>query len=110
MRTLVTITAVVAAIGMAAPAAAVSLHALTADGKLVRIDSDSRRAGPAMQTMGAPGPVLAIALRPTDGKLDGLTASQLVTIDPASGRATPGPSWISRSRSGRAPRSTETAA
>lgn len=77
--------------GLAVPAAAASLHALTADGKLVHIDSDTRRARPAVRITGAPGPVLAIALRPADGKLYGLTGtSQLVVIDPATGRATPG--------------------
>ena len=93
MRSLIT-TAVAAALvagaGLAAPAAAASLYALTSDGKLVRVDSDSRRAGRAVRISGAPGPVMAIAVRPADGKLYGLTAGQLVTIDPASGRATAG--------------------
>ena len=81
-----------AAAALVAPIAAnaASLHALTADGKLVMIDSETRRSRPAVKITGAPGPVLSIALRPADGKLYGLTATQLVVIDPATGRATPG--------------------
>lgn len=80
---------------IAAPVAAnaASLHALTADGKLVMIDSETRRSRPAVKITGAPGPVLSIALRPADGKLYGLTKSQLVVIDPVSGRATAGASF-----------------
>lgn len=70
---------------------AASLHALTADGSLVMFDSATRRAGKAMKVTGAPGRVLAIAMRPADGKVYGLTdGNQLVTIDPATGRATAG--------------------
>lgn len=80
-----------AAVLAAVPASAASLHALTADGKLLVVDSDSRRAKPARAITGAGGPILAIALRPADGKLYGLTSTgQLVTIDPATARATPG--------------------
>ena len=72
-------------------AQAASLHALTADGHLVMFDSEKRRAAKSVKIAGAPGKVMAIAMRPSDGKLYGLTdGSQLVTIDPATGRATPG--------------------
>ena len=72
-------------------AQAATLHALTSDGKLVAVDSETRRAGRAMPVSGAGGKVLSIAMRPSDGKLYGLTdANQLVTIDPRSARATPG--------------------
>ena len=82
-------------LALATPIAAnaASLHALTADGKLALIDSETRRSRPAVKITGAPGPVLSIALRPADGKLYGLTATQLVVIDPATGRATPGASF-----------------
>ena len=73
----------------AVPAQAATIWALDATGQLARIDTDSRRAMPAMAIKGADGPVLSVALRPANGKLYGLTASgQLVTIDPASGMAT----------------------
>ncbi|MBC7799997.1 MAG: DUF4394 domain-containing protein, partial [Gemmatimonadaceae bacterium] len=56
-----------------------------------RVDSGTRRASRAVPISGADGRVLSIALRPADGKLYGLTdKNQLVTIDPMSGRATPG--------------------
>jgi len=75
----------------ATTAQAATLHALTSDGKLVTIDSATRRAGRALPISGAADRVTAIARRPADGKLYGLTAAhQLVTIDPATGRATPG--------------------
>ena len=73
----------------AAPAGAATLWALDAAGGLARIDSDSRRAMPAMMVKGADGAVLSVALRPANGKLYGLTATgQLVTIDPATAMAT----------------------
>ncbi len=73
----------------AAPAGAATLWALDAAGGLARIDTDTRRAMPAMMVKGADGAVLSVALRPAAGKLYGLTAKgQLVTIDPTSGMAT----------------------
>lgn len=72
----------------AAPAGAATIWALDAGGGLARIDTDSRRAMPAMPVKGAEGAVLAIALRPADGKLYGLTATgQLLTIDHDTGQA-----------------------
>jgi hypothetical protein len=73
----------------AAPADAATIWALDTAGSLARIDTDSRQAMPARKVTGADGAVIAIALRPADGKLYGLTAThQLVTIDPATARAT----------------------
>ncbi len=73
----------------AAPAGAATLWALDSAGGLARIDSDSRKAMPAMMVKGADGAVLSVALRPANGKLYGLTATgQLVTIDPATAMAT----------------------
>jgi hypothetical protein len=79
------------AIGMAATAAqAGTLVGLTADGKLVKIDTGTMMASPPMAVSGA-GKVVGIDVRPADGKLWGLTETgQLVTIDPATGTATPG--------------------
>lgn len=83
--------ATVLVLATAGAAQAASLHALTADGRLVMFDSDTRRAGKPVKVTGAAGRVLAIAMRPADGKLYGLTdGNQLVTIDPMSGRATAG--------------------
>lgn len=79
------------ALAAAAPAHAASLHALTGDGKLVAIDPATRKAGRAVAVTGAGGKVLAIAMRPSDGKLYGVTdRNQLVTIDAKTGRATTG--------------------
>lgn len=75
----------------AAPAGAATLHALTADGKLVAIDSAQRRAGKAVTVGTGSGKVVAIALRPADGRLYGLTdKGGLVVIDPRTGRVTEG--------------------
>jgi len=69
---------------------AATLIGLTAENTLVRIDSETRRATAPMRVTGADGRLLGIDQRPADGKLYGLTvAGQIVTIDPASGRATP---------------------
>ncbi|MDB5412844.1 MAG: hypothetical protein JWR10_1179 [Rubritepida sp.] len=72
----------------AAQAQAATLVGLTADNHLIRIDSETRRAMPAMRIMGADGMVVGIDQRPQDGKLYGITATgQIVTIDLANGRA-----------------------
>lgn len=76
-------------IAAAAPANAATIWALDAAGGLARIDSESRKAMPAVMVKGADGALLSVALRPADGKLYGLTAKgQLVTIDPATAMAT----------------------
>lgn len=81
-----------AALLTAGTAQAATLHALTSDGKLTMVDSETRRAQRPMAIAGATGQVLSIALRPADGRLYGLTdKGQLVTIDATTGRATPGP-------------------
>ena len=68
---------------------AATLVGLTADNMLLRIDSETRRAWAPMRVTGAEGRLLGIDVRPADGKLYGVTTSgQLVTIDPANGRAT----------------------
>ena len=86
-RTLLAAGAALLAFGGGAEAA--TLLGLTADGRLVSIDSDTRRAGMPMRITGAEGRVLGIDQRPVDGKLYGVTdAGQIVTIDPANGRAT----------------------
>lgn len=73
-------------------AQAAFLHALTSDGKLITIDSEQRRAKAAVPVSTMAGRVVAIAMRPSDGKLYGLTDThQLVTIDATSGRVSMGP-------------------
>lgn len=73
-----------------AGANAATLLGLTADNMLVHIDSDSRRVtGTPMRINGADGRVIGIDQRPQDGRLYGVTdRGQIVTIDPATGRAT----------------------
>ena len=81
-----------AAFGMIAAAGAAqatTLVGLTADNALVRIDSETRRASAPMRITGADGRVMGIDQRPQDGRLYGVTErGQIVTIDPATGRAT----------------------
>lgn len=80
--------AAAAALALSASADAATLHALGADGKLRSIDTDSRKAAQPVAISGAEGMVVAVATRPADGKLYGLTdAGQIVTIDPATGKA-----------------------
>jgi hypothetical protein len=74
----------------AASAEAATLLGLTADNKLVKIDTSTMTASAPMAISGA-DKVLGIDVRPADGKLWGLTAGgQLVVIDHMSGKATPG--------------------
>ena len=80
-------------IALAASAAvaadAATLIGLTAEGQLVRIDSDTRRAAAPVRVHGAAGKLIGIDVRPSDGKLYGLTDSgQVVTVDPMNGMAT----------------------
>jgi hypothetical protein len=79
----------VATIGMGSAHAA-TLVGLTADNKLVKIDTATLAASAPMTIAGA-DKVVGIDVRPADGKLWGLTAAgQLVTIDAMSGTATAG--------------------
>lgn len=74
----------------AATAKAATLLGLTADNKLVKIDTATMTAAAPMAISGA-GQIVGIDVRPADGRLWGLTAGgQLVVIDHASGKATPG--------------------
>ncbi len=76
-------------IGMASAEAA-TLVGLTADNRLVKIDTATMAASAPMAISGA-DQVIGIDVRPADGKLYGLTATgQLVVIDHMSGKATPG--------------------
>ena len=89
-RTTRTLLAAGTALALSAAAAeAATLVGLTADNQLVRIDSGTRRAAAPMRVTGLEGKLLGIDVRPADMKLYGLTdAGQIVTIDPATGRAT----------------------
>lgn len=78
------------ALAASATAQAATLVGLTADNKLVKIDTATMTASAPMAISGA-DKVLGIDVRPADGKLWGLTAAgQLVVIDHVSGKATPG--------------------
>lgn len=86
LRTVLAAGAALLALG--ASAQATTLLGLTADGHLVRIDSETRRAAAPVRVTGAEGRLLGIDQRPADGKLYGVTdAGQIVTIDPATGKA-----------------------
>lgn len=77
-------------IGGATSGAAATLVGLTADNKLVLIDTGKMSAGAPVAISGA-DKVLGIDQRPADGKLYGLTESgQLVIIDHMSGKAQAG--------------------
>ena len=74
----------------AATAKAATLVGLTADNKLVKIDTATMAASAPMAISSA-DKVLGIDVRPADGKLYGLTATgQLVVIDPMNGATTAG--------------------
>ncbi|MBY0322555.1 MAG: DUF4394 domain-containing protein [Reyranella sp.] len=74
----------------AATAKAATLVGLTADNKLVKIDTATLSASQPMAISGA-DQIVGIDVRPADGKLWGLTAAgQLVVIDHMSGKATSG--------------------
>lgn len=76
-------------ISAAQAAQAATLVGLTADNALVTIDSDARRASQPLRITGTDGRVMGIDQRPQDGRLYGVTErGQIVTIDPANGRAT----------------------
>ena len=78
-----------AVLSLSAAANAATIVALTADNTLIRFDSETRRAQPARTITGADGAVVGIDQRPQDGRLYGITVNgQIVTIDPATGRAT----------------------
>ena len=81
-----------AAFGMVAAAQAASaatLIGLTTENTLVRIDSETRRAAAPVRITGADSRVVGIDQRPQDGRLYGVTErGQIVTLDPANGRAT----------------------
>lgn len=77
------------ALALPATADAATLIGLTADNRLVAIDSESRRAAAPMAIRGVEGRIVGIDQRPADGALWALTdAGVLYTIDPATGRAT----------------------
>jgi hypothetical protein len=76
-------------IAMAQVADAATLWALDSTGSLTRIDTETKKATAPVAIKGAEGPVMAIAVRPADGKLYGLTAMGIVAIDPMTGMAKP---------------------
>jgi len=78
-----------ALLGLSGAGQAATLVGLTADGALIRIDTDTRRAAAPVRVRGAEGALIGIDVRPSDGRLYGVTDSgAIVTIDPATGAAT----------------------
>jgi hypothetical protein len=72
-----------------AQAEAATLVALTADNQLIRLDSETRRVLGTSRVSGADGRLIGMDQRPANGMLYGLTdRGQIVTLDPATGRAT----------------------
>jgi hypothetical protein len=73
----------------ALPAAAATLIGLTADNRLVAIDTTTHRAAAPVALRGLEGQLIGIDIRPADGKLYGVTSmNAIVTIDPATGATT----------------------
>jgi hypothetical protein len=78
-----------ALLGLSGMAEAATILGLTADGQLIRIDTETRRASAPVRVRGAEGTLLGIDVRPADGKVYGVTDSgQIVTIDPINAMAT----------------------
>lgn len=78
-----------ALLGLSGMAEAATILGLTADGQLIRIDTETRRASTPVRVRGAEGMLLGIDVRSADGKLYGVTDSgQIVTIDPINAMAT----------------------
>ncbi len=87
--TLNLVLAATALMGAAPAVEAATLIGLTADNRLVRIDSTTRRASAPIAVRGTDGALIGIDMRPADGKLYGITTNnQIVTIDAMTGQAT----------------------
>lgn len=81
--------AAAAAPAFSGPALAADIVALTADGRLVPFNTDTRRAGAPVAIRGVDGSVVGIDVRPANGMLYALSStSKLYTLDPRSGQAT----------------------
>ncbi len=75
--------------GVAGTAQAQSLAALVGDDTLVMVDVAAKSAGKPMKVQGISGKLVGIDVRPAEGMLYGVSADgTVVTIDPASGKAT----------------------
>lgn len=73
----------------AGAAQAQSVAALVGDDTIAVVDVAAKRVGKSMKVSGLSGKLLGIDVRPADGLLYGLVADgTVVTIDPASGKAT----------------------
>ncbi len=79
----------VIAVGLAAPASAVTLVGLTNKGELISFDSHKPGLAKTVAITGVQGQVLGIDVRPADKKLYAVTdASIIYTVDPKTGIAT----------------------
>jgi opacity protein-like surface antigen len=81
--------AATALVGLAGAAQAATLVGLTADNRLVSIDTETRRAAAPVAVRGVEGRLLGIDIRPADGSLWALSdAGILYVVDPRTGQAT----------------------
>jgi hypothetical protein len=77
------------ALALPVGANAATVTALTGDNTLVHVDSETRKAMKTVKVTGIDERLVGIDVRPADGMLYGLLADgTVVTIDPASGKAT----------------------
>lgn len=90
MRTVVSAAAIILGLSVAATAVqAATLTALTADDRLIAIDTGTLKAMPAVKVTGIEGKLLGVDVRPKDKKLYGVTDTDIIyTIDPKTGVAT----------------------
>lgn len=88
-RTVLPALSAMIAVGIAAPASAVTLVGLTGKGELISFDSHKPGLARTVAISGVQGTVLGIDVRPADKKLYAVTdASIIYTVDPKTGAAT----------------------
>jgi hypothetical protein len=89
MKTSMMALALAGGLATAGGAQAQTVAALMGDNMLAMVDAKAMKAGKAMKISGVDGTVLGIDVRPADGMLYGLVSTgAVVTIDPATGKAT----------------------
>lgn len=77
------------ALAAAGTASAATIHALTADNKMLAFDSETRAIARTVAVTGIDGTLIGIDIRPMDGKLYAVSDKNVIyTIDPMTGAAT----------------------